>query len=41
MGTYCAPFVSDLFLYYYRRDFMLSLSEDTQQDVIIAFNNTS
>ena len=41
MGTNCAPLVADLFLYCYERDFMLSLSEDKQQDVIVAFNNTS
>jgi hypothetical protein len=41
MGTNCAPLVADLFLYCYERDFMLSLSENTQQDVILAFNNTS
>ena len=28
MGTNCAPLVADLFLFYYERDFMLSLSED-------------
>ena len=41
MGTDCAPLVADLFLFYYERDFMLSLSEDTQSDVIEAFNSTS
>ena len=41
MGTYCAPLVADLFLFCYERDFMLSLSEDTQSDVIEAFNSTS
>jgi hypothetical protein len=41
MGTNCATLVADLFLYCYERDFMLSLSENTQQDVILAFNNTS
>jgi hypothetical protein len=40
MGTNCAPLVADLFLYCYERDFILSLSEDIQQDVIEAFNNT-
>ena len=34
MGTNCASFVGDLFLFCYERDFMLSLSEDTQSDVI-------
>lgn len=41
MGTNCAPLVADLFLYCYERDFMLSLSSDTQGDVIDAFNGTS
>ena len=41
MGTNCAPLVADLFLFYYERDFMLSLSEDYQSDVIEAFNFTS
>ena len=41
MGTNCAPLVADLFLYCYERDFMLSLSEDTQCGVIEAFNSTS
>ena len=41
MGTNCAPLVADLFLYCYERDFMLSLSSDTQSDVIDAFNDTS
>ena len=38
MGTNCARFVADLFLFCYERDFMLSLSEDNQSDVIEAFN---
>ena len=41
MGTYCAPLVADLFLFYYERDFMLSLSGDYQSDVTEAFNSTS
>ena len=41
MGTNCAPLVADLFLFCYERDFMLSLSENTQSDVIEAFNSTS
>ena len=41
MGTNCAPLVADLFLFSYERDFMLSLSEDNQSDVIEAFNSTS
>ena len=34
-------FVADLFLFCYERDFMLSLSDNTQADVIEAFNSTS
>ena len=42
MGTYCAPLEADIFLFCYERDFMLSLSEDNQSDVIIeTFNSTS
>ena len=41
MGTNCVPLVADLFLFWYGRDFMLSLSEDYQSDVIEAFNSTS
>ena len=41
MGTYCAPFVADLFLFCYERDFMMSLSDDKQADIIDAFNITS
>ena len=41
MGTNCAPLVADLFLFCYERDFMSSLSEDNQSDVIEAFNSTS
>ena len=41
MGTNCAPLVADLFLFCFGRDFMLSLSEDNQSDVIEAFNSTS
>ena len=44
IGTNCAPLVADLFLFCYERDFMMSLSDDTQADVIEAlnsFNSTS
>ena len=41
MGTNCAPLVVDLFLFYYERDFMLSLSDNNQADIIEAFNSTS
>ena len=41
MDTYCAPLVADLFLFCYERDLLMSLSDDTQADVIDAFNTTS
>ena len=41
MGTNCAPLVADLFLFCYERDFMMSLSDDKQADVIDEFNTTS
>ena len=41
MGTNdCAPLVADLFQFCYERDFMMSLSDDKQADVIYAFNTT-
>ena len=41
MGTNCAPLVADLFLFCYERDFMLSLSDNKQPDIIEAFKSTS
>ena len=41
MCTNCAPLFADLFLFCYERDFMMSLSDDKQADVINAFNTTS
>ena len=41
MSINCAPLIADLFLFCYERDFMLSLSEDNQSDIIEAFNSTS
>ena len=41
MGTNCAPLVADLFLFCYERDFMLSVSDNNQTDIIGAFNSTS
>ena len=40
MGTNCAPLVADLFLFCYERDFMLSLSDNNQADIIEAFSST-
>ena len=41
MGTNCAPLVADLFLFCYERDFMTSLSEVKQAEIIEAFKSTS
>ena len=41
MGTNCAPLVTDLFLFCYERDFMTSLSDVKQTEIIEAFNSTS
>ena len=41
MGTNCAPLVADLFLFCYERDFMLSLSDNNQTNIIEVFNSTS
>ena len=41
MGTNCAPLSADLFLFCYERDFMMSLSDDKQADVMDAFKTTS
>ena len=41
MGTNCAPMVTYLSLFCYERDFMMSLSNDKQADIIDAFNTTS
>ena len=41
MGTNCAPLVAGLFLFCYERDFMLSLSDNNQTDIIEAFKSTS
>ena len=41
MGTKCVPRVADLFLFCYERDFMLSLSDDNQTEVIEALKSTS
>ena len=41
MVTNCAPLVADLFWFCYERDFMLSLSDNDQIDIIEAFNSTS
>ena len=41
MGTYWTLLGADLFLFCYERDFMVSLSDDKQADIIDAFNTTS
>ena len=40
MGTNCTPLVADLFLFCYERDFMMSLSEEKQSEIIEAFIST-
>ena len=39
MGTNCVPLVADLFLFCYERDFMTSLSDVRQAEIIEAFMN--
>ena len=41
MGTNCAPLVADLFLFCYERDFMTSLSDVKQAEIIEAFKSSS
>ena len=41
IGTNCAPLVADLFLFCYERDFMTSLSDVKQAEIIEAFKSTS
>ena len=41
LGTNCTPFVSDVFLFCYEKELMISLSDDNQADVIEAFDLTS
>ena len=41
MDTNCAPLVADLFLFCYEMDFVMSLSDDKQADIIKVFNTTS
>ena len=37
MGTFYAPLVADLILFCYTGDFMMSLSDDKQADIIDTF----
>ena len=41
MGINSTPLVADLFLFCYEWDFMMSLSDNKQAEVIDAFNTTS
>ena len=41
MGTNCAPLHTDLFLFSYERDFIMSLSDSKQVNVIEEFNSYS
>ena len=40
-GINCAPVVADLFLFCFERDFMMSLSDNKQADIINAFYTKS
>ena len=40
MGTNCTPLVAILFLFCYKRDFMLFISDNNQAVVIEAFHST-
>ena len=40
MDTNCAPLVADLFLFCYETDFMLSLSDNKQSEVIETVKST-
>ena len=41
MGTNCAPLLADLFLFFYEGDFMLSMPDNNQTDIIEACNSIS
>ena len=41
MGKNCAPLIADLCLFCYKKDFIVSHSEENQSEVIEAFNSTS
>ena len=41
MGTNCAPLVTDVLLFCYEKDIMMSLFDDKQADIIDVLNTTS
>ena len=41
MGINCANLVTELFLFFYEREFMMCLSDDKQTDIIDALNTAS
>ena len=41
MGINCAHLIADLFLFCYERNFMASLSYNTEAEIIQALNSTS
>ena len=41
MGTYYAPLVAELLLFFYEMDFMMSLVDVKQADITYAFTTTS
>ena len=41
MGTTCVPYIADLFLFCYERDYMADLSYNEEAEIIQGFNLTS
>ena len=41
MGTNCTPLAADLFLFCYESDYMMSLSDVKQAEIIKTFNSTT
>ena len=40
-GTNCAPLIAELFLFFYEREFMMSLSAYKDAEIVEAFNSKS
>jgi hypothetical protein len=40
MGTNCAPFLADLFLYSYEAEFVQKLLRDNNKKLAVSFNHT-
>ena len=42
MGSYCIPLIADLFLFCFNKsDFMVSLPDEKEAEIIQAFNSTT